>query len=72
MGASWHRNRDIDVFGNLRLVATDKLSEHRANTGLLLQPGNSPFADAMRPGTGRYGGEEIIGAQRVPVTGQQP
>jgi Methyltransferase domain len=38
------------MFGNLRLVATDKLSEYRANTDLFLQLGNEAFAAAIRAG----------------------
>ena len=38
------------MFGNLRLVATDKLSEYRANTDLFLQLGNEDFAAAIRAG----------------------
>jgi predicted O-methyltransferase YrrM len=39
------------MFGNLRLVATDKLSEYRANTELFLQLGNEGFAQAIREGS---------------------
>jgi hypothetical protein len=39
------------MFGNLRLVATGKLSEYRANTDLFLELGNNAFADAIRAGT---------------------
>lgn len=39
------------MFGNLRLVATGKLSEYRANTDLFVEVGNSAFADAIRTGT---------------------
>ena len=38
------------MFGNLRLVATDKLSEYRANTDLFLKLGNEDFAAAIRAG----------------------
>ncbi|MBL8200625.1 MAG: class I SAM-dependent methyltransferase [Chromatiales bacterium] len=38
------------MFGNLRLVATDKLSEYRANTDLFLQLGNEGFAAAISAG----------------------
>ena len=38
------------MFGNLRLVPTDKLSEYRANTDLFLQLGNEGFAAAIRAG----------------------
>lgn len=38
------------MFGNLRLVATDKLSEYRANTDLFVQVGNEAFAAAIRTG----------------------
>lgn len=38
------------MFGNLRLVATDKLSEYRANTDLFLKVGNEAFAEAVRSG----------------------
>jgi predicted O-methyltransferase YrrM len=41
------------MFGNLRLVATDKLSEYRANTDLFLELGNIAFADAIRTGTAK-------------------
>lgn len=39
------------MFGNLRLVATDKLSEYRSNTELFLKLGNEDFAAAIRAGT---------------------
>jgi predicted O-methyltransferase YrrM len=39
------------MFGNLRLVATDKLSEYRSNTELFLKVGNEDFAAAIRAGT---------------------
>jgi len=38
------------MFGNLRLVPTDKLSEYRANTDLFLQLGNEGFAELIRNG----------------------
>lgn len=38
------------MFGNLRLVATAKLREYRANTDLFLQLGNEAFAAAIRAG----------------------
>ncbi|MCK6372114.1 MAG: class I SAM-dependent methyltransferase [Gammaproteobacteria bacterium] len=38
------------MFGNLRLVRTDKFNEYRANTELLVQVGNESFGDAMRAG----------------------
>ena len=38
------------MFGNLRLVATDKLGEYRANTDLFLALGNEAFAAALRSG----------------------
>ena len=41
------------MFGNLRLVATDKLSEYRANTDLFLELGNNAFADVIRTGTAK-------------------
>jgi predicted O-methyltransferase YrrM len=39
------------MFGNLRLVATDKFSEYRSNTELFLKLGNEDFAAAIRAGT---------------------
>lgn len=39
------------MFGNLRLVATDKLSQYHANTNLLVQIGNEGFAEAIRTGS---------------------
>lgn len=39
------------MFGNLRLVATDKLNEYRSNTELFLKLGNEDFAAAIRAGT---------------------
>ena len=38
------------MFGNLRLVATDKLREYRANTDLFLEIGNEAFAATIRLG----------------------
>jgi hypothetical protein len=38
------------MYGNLRLVATDKLHEYRANTDLFVQLGNEAFAAAIRNG----------------------
>lgn len=38
------------MFGNLRLVATDKFREYRANTDLFLKLGNEGFAAAIRAG----------------------
>ena len=44
------------MFGNLRLVATDKLSEYRSNTELFLKLGNEDFAAAIRAGTASASG----------------
>ena len=38
------------MFGNLRLVATDKLAEYRANTDLFLELGNEGFAAVLNSG----------------------
>jgi len=38
------------MFGNLRLVRTDKFNEYRANTELFLQLGNDSFGATMRAG----------------------
>lgn len=38
------------MFGNLRLVATEKLNEYYANTDLFLRIGNDAFAAAIRAG----------------------
>lgn len=38
------------MFGNLRLVRTDKFNEYRANTDLFLRLGNDAFGAAMRAG----------------------
>ena len=38
------------MFGNLRLVATEKFREYRANTDLFLKLGNEAFAAAIRAG----------------------
>lgn len=43
------------MFGNLRLVATDKLHEYRANTDLFIEVGNEAFAAAIRSGIRRSG-----------------
>lgn len=39
------------MFGNLRLVATDKLSQYHANTNLPVHIGNEGFAEAIRTGS---------------------
>lgn len=38
------------MFGNLRLVPTDKLNEYRSNTDLFLTLGNQAFAATLREG----------------------